>query len=528
MRRRHLLTLLPAVSLAAAAIAPARTTRAATRSAADRSVAADDLDLRVMVWNVRSATLAGIDPEMPAEVGLENRAQLIEFLRERDPDVLFMIETYGSGEAILAGLNNDRPAERHYTGVQITEGRNDPSEHRDNLWLFTRLEVVEKFPTINEEVTSSFNFGGVRAALPNGDTICLFTTWLWHEGWAWGLTDDSVWDETHGLPRRHTDADIVATDTGQRTEMATTILQDRIPSFVRPGEQVIMGGDFNTLTHLDWTAEFADAPGHAGLVLDWPVLRQYADAGFTDIFRTVHPNAGRYPGTTWSPVYGTGVAPGRIDYLLSHGDEITPLAARSDLRRLERHRSDQPQEFSRDAQFPFYSDHGSVTADLRVAGGGHRPWGSLPPLPVEAPTPEPAEPQGRRIAGEEITASASSELDDHPAEAAIDDDPTSLWHSAESSNGTFPQTLRLDLGKARGLTALRYVPRQRYNGIISRYEVRTSIDGTRFRTRARGERGHTSVPTVVPLRGRARYVELVAHHGYAGFASAAEVELYEG
>ena len=517
MRRRHLLTLLPAVPLATAAIAPARFAHADTGPAK-----ADDLDLRVMVWNVRSATLAGIDPEMPAEVGLENRAQLIEFLRERDPDVLFMIETYGSGEAILAGLNADRPAANHYAGVQITEGRNDPSENRDNLWLFTRLEVVEKFPTINEEITSSFNFGGVRAALPNGDTICLFTTWLWHEGWAWGLTDDSVWDNAHGLPRRHTDADILATDAVRRAEMATTILTERMESFVRPDEQVIMGGDFNTLTHLDWSAEFADAPGHGGLVLDWPVLRQYTDAGFTDLFRTVHPDAGRYPGTTWSPVYGTGVAPGRIDYLLTRGAGITPLAARSDNQRLPEH-----EDFSRAAQFPFYSDHGSVTSDVRVTAAGRRPWGPLTPLPEEVPTAPPTEPLGRRVPSSDITASATSELAGHPAEFAIDDDPTTMWHCDKTPETTLPQTLRLDLGQARTLTALRHAPRQRYNGIVHRYEVRTSVDGRRYRTQARGEFGYTSVPSVVPLRGRARYVELVVHHGYAGFASVAGLEVFQ-
>src|SRR5699024_7103118 len=342
MHRRRLLSFIPAVPVAAAATQPAK--------AVDRDVL-DDLQLCLMAWNLRSSTLDGLDPDMPDDVGLTNQAQMIEFLRVRDPDVLFTVETYGSGEALLDGLNADQPAERRYTGVQVTEGLNDPSKHRDNLWLFTRLPVLEHFPTTNEAVVSSFNFGGVRAALPSGGTICLFTTWLHYQEWAWGLTDDSVWDASHGLPRRHTDAEVIGTDLERREEMATTILEEWVPSFVKPGEPVIMGGDFNTLSHLDWTQSFADAPGHGGLVLDWPVMRRYEDAGYTDVFRTVHPDAGRYPGATWSPVSGTGLAPGRIDYVLIKGNGITPLAGRSDIRRLEDHR-----DFIRDAQFPFYSD----------------------------------------------------------------------------------------------------------------------------------------------------------------------------
>lgn len=178
------------------------------------------------------------------------------------------------------------------------------------------------------------------------------------------------------------------------------------------------------------------------------------------------------------------------------------------------------------AQFPFYSDHGSVTVDVRIAGAGQRPWGALKPLPAEAAWTPDEEPKGEPIPAAEIVVTASSELDGNPASNALDGDATTMWHSAKDADAGLPQSLRLDLGRRRLLSALRYVPRQRYNGIITHYEVRTSVDGRRFTTRGRGEFGNTSMPSVVPLRGRARYVELIAHHGYADFASAVEVEVY--
>src|SRR5690606_7586176 len=122
----------------------------------------------------------------------------------------------------------------------------------------------------------------------------------------------------------YTDQQIVDTDKRRRIGMATTLLEERLPGYLAQDESyaeapVLLAGDFNTLSHLDWSARFANAPGHAGLVLDWPVTRMFTQAGFTDTYRWANPDAGRYPGRTWSPVNGFGYAPQRIDYILARG-----------------------------------------------------------------------------------------------------------------------------------------------------------------------------------------------------------------
>src|SRR5690606_16167551 len=119
---------------------------------------------------------------------------------------------------------------------------------------------------------------------------------------------------------------------------------------------VIVAGDFNTLPHSDWTAEFADAPGHAGLVLPWPVTQLFTEAGFVDAYRAVYPDAGRYPGTTWSPIF-PGVAPGRIDYVWTRGDGIEAVKAYVLDKRLPGHEN---------PSYPFYSDHAALVVDLVI------------------------------------------------------------------------------------------------------------------------------------------------------------------
>lgn len=300
--------------------------------------------VRVMEWNI---WLGGREAG-----GEQNVDQLIEFIRRQDVDILFMLETYGSGDKILAGLNAGRPQDDRFTGVMITER---PEPNRDNLWIFTRYPVVKEHPRINEEALSSFNFGGIKVRLPNGRDVHLFNTWLWHKGPGMGRTNKTVGEIMEGAKRSFTEAEIVATDLERRLGMARVILDDRLPRYVQDDDPIILAGDFNTLPYIDWTQEFADAPGHGGLVLQWPVTQLFHEAGFIDTYRAAHPDAGRFPGATWSPLYGYGNAPGRIDYILIKGDGIRVLDSFTLDKRLPGHEN---------PEFPFYSDHAAVVTDL--------------------------------------------------------------------------------------------------------------------------------------------------------------------
>jgi endonuclease/exonuclease/phosphatase family metal-dependent hydrolase len=66
-------------------------------------------------------------------------------------------------------------------------------------------------------------------------------------------------------------------------------------SALRRGIPTFMTGDFNTPSHLDWTA----ATGHRYPVA-WPVTEAVACAGFRDTYRVVHPDPVATPGITWT------------------------------------------------------------------------------------------------------------------------------------------------------------------------------------------------------------------------------------
>lgn len=50
---------------------------------------------------------------------------------------------------------------------------------------------------------------------------------------------------------------------------------------------LILAGDFNSPSHLDWTPEMQSS--HCGLTCEWPVSKKLADNGFKDSYRIIHP-----------------------------------------------------------------------------------------------------------------------------------------------------------------------------------------------------------------------------------------------
>lgn len=91
------------------------------------------------------------------------------------------------------------------------------------------------------------------------------------------------------------------------------------------GEPVIMVGDFNEPSHLDWTENYEHNGGAdrivnnptpnnpLNLAVEWAGSKLMADAGLRDAYRVVFPDEIANPGNTWTPPYDNST-PGRRDY----------------------------------------------------------------------------------------------------------------------------------------------------------------------------------------------------------------------
>ena len=90
------------------------------------------------------------------------------------------------------------------------------------------------------------------------------------------------------------------------------------------GAAVIVGGDFNEPSHLDWTTAAREAGLHGGVV-PWPASTKLARLGLTDTYGAVVPDEVTSPGYTWTPYPERegGEIHDRIDFLY-HSPELVP------------------------------------------------------------------------------------------------------------------------------------------------------------------------------------------------------------
>lgn len=65
------------------------------------------------------------------------------------------------------------------------------------------------------------------------------------------------------------------------------------------GHHIVMGGDFNEPSHLDWQENTCRLRDHNGAVVDWDCSLILHNAGFKDAFREKYPDPVRNPGFTF-------------------------------------------------------------------------------------------------------------------------------------------------------------------------------------------------------------------------------------
>lgn len=244
--------------------------------------------LSVMSWNVWHA---GHSKEIPQK-GCENA---IGIIRASGADVVLMIETYGCSDNVADSLG--------YYHRLIS----------DNLSVYSRYPIVKtyKFP----EKISTFNFGGVELDV-NGKHVRVFDTWLHY------LPD------ARQVPVGSSEPEILAwDDAGSRDEEIRAMLSVLGPMMAESDSiPIIMGGDFNSHSHLDWTDATKDMYNHGGATVRWTVSKEMENAGFRDSFRKMNPDPVSAPGATWfSDEQGQNTRMDRIDFIYYKGSGLKPV-----------------------------------------------------------------------------------------------------------------------------------------------------------------------------------------------------------
>lgn len=234
-------------------------------SAADR--------LRVLVWN----TERGSNPYGP-----DGKQRVLRVIRDSKADVVLWQESYlldGTQQTLAAWV-----AEQ--LGWKVWQHE---SPH---------LATASRFAPVESHFHHPWHGLGTRLRDDQGREFLAWSIWLDHRSPPQAAT------LAEPAP---SDAGVLAGESEKSGRFRQT--QELLDALDARGHlaadvPVLVGGDWNTPSHLDWTVQTAAVfPQRRALPL--PVSRLMQAAGFADVFRSVHPDPVQVPGDTWTPLWTT-------------------------------------------------------------------------------------------------------------------------------------------------------------------------------------------------------------------------------
>ncbi len=268
---------------------------------------AEDYNLRVMSWNILHGGRDDGEKIGPQRV--------VEVIRDSQADIVAMQETYGSGEMIAKELEFNF----HPRG--------------------TNVSIHSRFPVIEDlSVFEPFKCVGALLELPSKQRIAFYSIWLPY--------GEDIWIPK--IRQRSSDAQMLKACQPSANDLQKMFaaIQKRMKDEKYQDVPLIIAGDFNSMSHLDYTQK---AKNQYLRVIDWQTSHVLIDAGLKDSYREVHPQVSRKNDSTWSPRYPEQEQE-RIDFIYYQGSHLK--ATKSEI--ITQHAE----------KFP--SDHAAVLTTFRV------------------------------------------------------------------------------------------------------------------------------------------------------------------
>lgn len=242
---------------------------------------------RVLDWNIWHGG---------NHLGNDGPGKVIELIKAANADIVTMQEAYGSQERIASTL-----------GYQLQTQAPD-----QNLALYSRYPVTPLQPT------EAFKSNPAIVTLPGGKEILVNSCWLRY-------AYNPEYTANYPEPGHNTDLWVAEDSIRPMADMRVILSKDTY-TYAKEDMPVIIAGDFNSCSHLDWTKRAA--PLHYGYgPVNFPTSRFMIENGFKDSFREMHPNEVARPEGTFAAIYGH-LQTGRIDFVYYRPGKIKALSSK--------------------------------------------------------------------------------------------------------------------------------------------------------------------------------------------------------
>ena len=261
------------------------------------------------------------------------------------------------GQPLSQSVKMIQMAKADIVGLQEI-GKNVPKLAKLLGWnhsgpFLTRYEIIEEIKGISRRPSD-----GMKVRLPSGQEAYVFNNHLPHPPYQpyqlLGLTSGY-----RVYPKINTEAEAIAGAKKTRGRFITRLF-NQIRVLPDQEAPVFVVGDFNEPSHLDWTEAAAKAGRHP-MKVEFPTSLMMAKAGFTDSYRTVHPDEMKNPGFTWTPLKKADdptIHHDRIDYVYFKGKGLKVTDAKV---------IGENKENADIVVTPYPSDHRSVVATITFA-----------------------------------------------------------------------------------------------------------------------------------------------------------------
>lgn len=246
-------------------------------------------EIKVMTWNIWHGGLHG-NGANNFEKDTANTLNVLKVIEYENPDILFMQETY-------------------CCGMEIGKKAGFPYSWRGS----SNLSIHSKYPIIDTiKIFRPFNSHGVIIDVEGKKLMC-FNIWLHY-----------LPDYFQDIKKLSPDSLIIGEKETRLNEISAIL--SSIDSLEKSKQiPVIVGGDFNSGSHLDWVE--STRKWHYDKIVEWPVSKMMEDNGYTDSFREANPDPTKTLNGTWGFLFD-GIISDRIDFIFYKGKDLKTKSSR--------------------------------------------------------------------------------------------------------------------------------------------------------------------------------------------------------
>lgn len=166
------------------------------------------------------------------------------------------------------------------------------------------VSILSKYPIEEQEVVYPIAKGSgsiLRATFKaNSHTIAAYSAHLDYKNYACYLPrgyNGATWKKMDA-PVNNADTILAANRISQRDE-AIQIFLKTVRKDIKAKNIILLGGDFNEPSHLDWQADTRHLWEHNGVAVNWDCSTLLYTNGFRDAYRVLYPDVIQYPGFTF-------------------------------------------------------------------------------------------------------------------------------------------------------------------------------------------------------------------------------------